>query len=120
MLNNEPSASSTVQAPISVLCGNQEQLRYLLQRGTNTSATEFTSLVSPSGGAETLISSVTPPNSHNIATTQSTFQGVTTTRVWVPGTKSERTIFRLDGLVYLYIIQAQFHMAKQFEKNAWL
>lgn len=99
MLSSEPSASSTVQAPISVLCGNQEQLRYLLQRGTNTSATEFTSLISPSGGTEPTISvgmpnqisSVTTPNPLNISASQSTFQGVTTTRVWVPGTKTERT-----------------------------
>jgi hypothetical protein len=98
MLSSEPSASSTVQAPISVLCGNQEQLRYLLQRGTNTSATEFTSLISPSGGTEpssvgmpNQISSVSTPNPLNISTSQSTFQGVTTTRVWVPGTKTERT-----------------------------
>ena len=93
-----------------VISGNREQLRYLLQRGTTTTAAEFTTLMSSGGCVATTGEGNNSSSSNNpvglltttsttagalataVATTslaqQQLQQGVTTSRVWVPGTNS--------------------------------
>lgn len=96
-----PPTSGT--PPVSVISGNREQLRYLLQRGTTTTAPEFTNLMSAGTGLaaasvslETPLSSTASPSVVALTTTTTTAattsQGVTTSRVWVPGTATTTTL----------------------------